>query len=132
MTAVLAAAISQLWPELLWSALWISFASGVVSLFALLPGILIGGEAKSPASRANVFMVGCVAAMAIRVTGTVALLVTCGYQMHFPLQTLAIFVCGWYVLLTALEIVWLAKASSQFDSQPLTASVDPTGVTHTC
>ncbi|MGI9474946.1 MAG: hypothetical protein ACR2NZ_25670, partial [Rubripirellula sp.] len=96
-----------------------------------VPGMSIGDPTASQAadaSRANgsqnstrtmQFIVACVAAMAIRVAGTVALLVACRYQMGLPLQTMAFLVCGWYVVLTSVEITWLAKGASSLDSNRL-------------
>jgi hypothetical protein len=46
--------------------------------------------------------------MGIRALGTVALFLLCRYQMGLSLHTLAMFVCGWYALLTSIEVALLA------------------------
>jgi hypothetical protein len=129
---VVLAGTAKFAPGFVQAAAWITAISGIVSVLALLPGILIGSDSVAPSNRPVVFMVACLAAMTIRIVGTVALLVVCGYQMHIPLQALALFVCGWYLLLTAVEIIWLAKGSSQFNTQAATFSmVDSPAVSHT-
>ncbi|MFK8110977.1 MAG: hypothetical protein AB8B91_02180 [Rubripirellula sp.] len=128
----LTACVSRLAPELLQASMVISITSGLISAIALLPGLLLSRDATTRRSQAGVFMVACVAAMTIRTTGTVALLVACGYQMVIPLQTLAFFVCGWYVLLTSIEIIWLAKGASRFDQHPVTHASESSSVSHPC
>ena len=132
--------MSWLSPGLVWPNLTIAGISGLISVFALIPGMSLGeqpsrqvsssnGSPRGPAStRTMLFIVASVAAMAIRFLGTVALLVACRYHLGLPLQTLAFLVCGWYVVLTSVEITWLAKGASMLDSKrhdlglPLAAS----------
>lgn len=111
-------------PELLWPSLTIAGMSGLISVVALVPGMSLAGHPAAggrdgKSTRTMMFLIACVAAMAIRVAGTVALLVACRYQMGLPLQTMALLVCGWYVVLTSVEITWLAKGASSLDSNRL-------------
>lgn len=131
LAAVITLAIGWLAPELTWPSLTIAGMSGLISIIALVPGISLGDRSAARAGSADaakmapnstrtlLFIVGSVAAMAIRVAGTVALLVACRYQMGLPLQTMAFLVCGWYVVLTSVEITWLAKGASSIDSNRL-------------
>lgn len=107
-------------------ALVIATASALISILALLPGILLRDQPKTASGRTYLFMIGCVAAMAIRVVGTVALLVACRYQLSLPIQTTAMFVCGWYVLLTSIEVSSLARSTQTLachSSELVTSSV---------
>lgn len=111
-------------PELTWPSLTIAGMSGLISVVALVPGMSQAGHTTANGSDSKstgtmMFLIACVAAMAIRVAGTVALLVACRYQMGLPLQTMALLVCGWYVVLTSVEITWLAKGASSLDSNRL-------------
>ena len=54
--------------------------------------------------------------MIIRAVGTVALLVLCRYQMGLPVETIVLFVCGWYIALTAFEVYWLAQKAAGLDA----------------
>lgn len=96
-------------PALLVTAASIGVASGAISVLALAPGIWLGGRGGLVAARPDSLIAAIVAAMAIRITGTVALLVLCRYQMGLPLTTIAAMVCGWYLLLTSLEVALLAR-----------------------
>ena len=52
------------------------------------------------------------ASVLIRLFGTVALFLACRYQMATPIEKLAAMVLGWYVLLTFVEILMLARGLS--------------------
>jgi hypothetical protein len=67
-------------------------------------------------------MVGAVAAMIIRVIGTVALLVVCRYEMVLPLETIVLFVCGWYLVLTGLEVHWLSGQAKNLNADTSASS----------
>ncbi len=99
--------------EVLAEATLIALASGVISAMALLPGISMafanfGSSGDQRPTVASKIVATIVAAMAIRVTGTVALLLLCRYQMVLPPRTMALFVGGWYAWLTSIEVYLLA------------------------
>ena len=60
----------------------------------------------------------CIGAMAIRTVGTVALFLGCRYQMGLPMETIAILVCSWYVLLTTSEVLLMAAGASEINARP--------------
>ncbi|TWU47383.1 hypothetical protein Poly51_51830 [Rubripirellula tenax] len=109
--------------------LTVSLASGIITIASLLPGLMLKSPAATRTSHAaevspdlaqtqqttHLFIIGAAAAMAIRFAGTVALFVACRYQSSLPATTAAIFVCGWYILLTATEIALLARGASGID-----------------
>jgi len=104
-------------PDMLMQSILISLASVSISAVALLPGLmkLDDTNSENPIDRqlqtAGALVTTIYAAMAIRVTGTVALFLLCRYQMDLPIQTIALFVCGWYALLTSAEVSLLARAA---------------------
>ncbi|TWU55275.1 hypothetical protein [Rubripirellula reticaptiva] len=123
------ACVIQAWlaPQLTTLMTTVSLGSGMVGVFAMLPGIFLQQPESSiqnlsPGRRvamtAQFFLIGSVAAMAIRFAGTVALFVACRYQFGLSEKTIAIFVCLWYVLLTSLEIFFLARGAASIDSTP--------------
>ncbi|MGB7327355.1 MAG: hypothetical protein WBD31_20940 [Rubripirellula sp.] len=129
LVAVSLGCVFQAWlaPQYMTLMTTVSLGSGIVCVFAMLPGILLqqpesANLSLSRGSRvavtAQLFMIGSVAAMAIRFTGTVALFVACRYQFGLSEKTIAIFVCLWYVLLTSLEIFFLARGAASIDSTP--------------
>lgn len=98
-------------PDVLVPSMLIGIASLIVSVGALLPGWALRRTENDLATRTDHYLGTIVAAMAIRVVGTVALFLLCRYEMGLPLQTIAFFVCGWYVLLTSIEVSLLARAA---------------------
>ena len=135
LTVISLLAVLALAPELTWPTTMIAVLSGVISICALIPGMSLGTpemmvecqlSRHQRIKRSGLFMVGALAAMIIRVVGTVALLVVCRYQMGLPLETIVFFVCGWYVALTAVEVFWLARNATVLDAVapelPLAAS----------
>ena len=139
MTAISTLAFAVWSPDLVWPSVTIAGFSGLISVFALLPGMSIGDHhttiqtANSQLSgpmrtnRTGQFLVGCVAAMAIRVVGTVAIVAACRYQMGLPFEKVLFFVCGWYIVLTAFEVILLVKSASTLDAIPRTSRVQPAG-----
>ncbi|MCG8652073.1 MAG: hypothetical protein MI861_19700 [Pirellulales bacterium] len=118
-------------PQWLPQTLTIAVAGGVISVLALLPGLLMGVEVKSTGGRAMTFMVACLAAMMIRMLGTVALLVACRYQMSLPTIMMVALVCGTYVFLTAVEIHLLVRSASKLGvdrSNLVSTSIDQSRV----
>ncbi len=121
--------------DLLWPTSFIAVMSGLISICALIPGMTLATpqfpvESKLSRQhriqRSGLFLVGVQATMIIRVIGTVALLALCRYQMGLPVETIVLFVCGWYIALTGFEVLWLAKKASALNAVtaevPLAAS----------
>jgi hypothetical protein len=117
---LISAATYWLAPETLVVSMLIGLASGIVSVIALMPGANLTNSESKSAGDATAFVTTIQAAMAIRVTGTVALFLLGRYQLGHPPQTIAIFVCGWYVLLTSFEVVLLAQSSKSLTPESLT------------
>ncbi|QDT03811.1 hypothetical protein K227x_21960 [Rubripirellula lacrimiformis] len=130
-------------PESVSVGIAIAIGSGLISVLALIPGCFLQqpntqqpntqqpntqqpntqqrGNGSLESGRrtgltANLFLVGASAAMAIRFAGTVALFVACRYQFGVTTETVAILVCSWYMLLTSVEIFFLARNASTIDS----------------
>ncbi len=121
--------------DLFWPTTFIAVMSGLISVCALIPGMTLATpqfpvESKlsrqQRIQRSGLFLVGVQATMIIRVIGTVALLVLCRYQVGLPVETIVLFVCGWYIALTAFEVFWLSKKATALNAAtpevPLTAS----------
>ena len=121
--------------DLFWPTTFIAVMSGLISICALIPGMTLASpqfpvESKlsrqQRIQRSGLFLVGVQATMIIRVIGTVALLALCRYQMGLPVETIVLFVCGWYIALTAFEVFWLAKKATVLNAVnsevPLAAS----------
>ena len=98
-------------PDVLVPSMLIAIASLIISVGALLPGWKLSQSENASATPTDHYLGTIVAAMAIRVVGTVALFLLCRYEMGLPPQTIAFFVCGWYVLLTSFEVSLLARAA---------------------
>ena len=125
-TAIISTAAIFVWlPVAIFPALVIAVGSGLISLLALAPGVISANRSISQTGSSDGRdhddgrrLIGvCFAAMAIRLTCTVALFVACRYQMELPLETIAILVCAWYVLLTAMEILKLARGTSDLNAR---------------
>ena len=121
--------------DLLWPTTFIAVMSGLISICALVPGMTLASprfpveselSRRQRIQRSGLFLVGIQATMIIRVIGTVALLVLCRYQLGLPVETIVLFVCGWYIALTAFEVFWLAKKATVLNAVnsevPLAAS----------
>ena len=111
--------------DLFWPTTFIAVMSGLISVCALIPGMTLTTpqfpvESKlsrqQRIQRSGLFLVGVQATMIIRVIGTVALLVLCRYQVEQPVETIVLFVCGWYIALTAFEVFWLAKKATALNA----------------
>lgn len=93
----------------------ISVASVVIAISSVLPGLLMQFDLASDDSQSQVSQLwGCVtvalaAGMMIRVVGTVALFLTYRYHMASSSEMIAGMTLGWYVILTAIEVMVLAK-----------------------
>ena len=101
--------------EALSDALIIAVSSGIIACLSMLPALFQGwrdepgqrlSESNHPWQR---FTVCLLAGMMIRVTGTVALFLTCRYHMSASTELIAGMTIGWYVLLTSLEVSALAR-----------------------
>lgn len=102
--------------DLVNDSLLIALASGAVACLALIPGLLIQfaiptGEAKSrslePWGR---LIVALSLGITIRSVGTVALFLTYRYQLASSTEMIAAMVLGWYVFLTSIEVIVLARS----------------------
>jgi len=102
-------------PELIGASVLVAIWSGLISIAALLPGRRLG-RSIHPLGDAGALPTVIVLAMAIRVTGTVALLLFCRYQMDHQLPTLALLVGAWYLLLTSVEVSLLARGARSLSS----------------
>lgn len=98
--------------EMLATSVLIAIASLIISTGALLPGLKLSQSENAKATPTDHYLRTIVAAMTIRVLGTVALLLVCRYEMGVPLQATALFVCGWYIVLTSIEVSLLARAAN--------------------
>ena len=122
MTVILWFAIDRgaigLWRD----AMLIAVASGVIACLALLPGILIqvatpSGRPESPETLSTELggrlIVAVAMGIAIRSTGTVALFLTYRYQLASSTEMIAAMALGWYVFLTSIEVIVLARSLPQ-------------------
>ncbi len=125
--AATVACLLQAWWSPKWAILMlvIALGSGLIAVMSMLPGIFLRVPKteslphepfQKTAMTAHLFLLGSVAAMAIRFVGTVALFAACRYQFELPAKTIAVFVCSWYVLLTSIEILCLAREAASIDS----------------
>jgi hypothetical protein len=89
----------------------IALGSGAIACLALLPGLVGSAERQVLGDRSTWqrLTVCLFAGMAIRLSGTVALFLTCRYHMATPTELIAGMIIGWYVLLTSLEVNVLAR-----------------------
>ena len=123
--AAVLALVVWLSPGLLVSTVLISVASGLIAVAALCPVMVSNdrrGESTLPSHRDTdqpgpsgelvaAFMIGIV----VRLVGTVALFLLCRYQMGQHPEAIALLVGGWYVFLTSLEVVSLARPTTETD-----------------
>ena len=112
----------------------IALASGAIAFLALLPGIAGGPQSASSRVTADelarlwqhvVFSV--FAGMAIRLTGTVALFLTCRYHMASPAEMIATITIAWYIALTLIEVtvlVWEQPKSQPKSLSPSTSAAE--------
>jgi hypothetical protein len=94
-------------------ALVIAVASGVIASLAMLPSLLTSTGKTSPvtcsADRWSGISAAMMAGTVIRMIGTVALFLTCRYHMTSTTEMIAAMTIGWYVLLTAIEVIVLGR-----------------------
>ena len=102
-----------------WSdAAVIAFASGVIASLSMLPGLLGGptfGRSESETESETLgqwsrFSAAAMVGLIIRVTGTLALFLTCRYHMASTSEMIAAMTIGWYLLLTSIEVFVLVRA----------------------
>jgi hypothetical protein len=129
---------------MLFDAFVIAFASAAIAVLSMIPGLLTVANRSTSArpehpteAHWSRFAGSLAAGMMIRVTGTVALFLTCRYHMATTTEMIAGMTIGWYLLLTSLEVLVLARelpkavsrASCPGTGFPGTGSVDtPTAV----
>ena len=95
---------------------WVSLASGLITLASLVPGLVIGrGVGGDRVARTSVAIVSASAAMGIRFAGTVALFVACRYHFGEESSSIVFLVIGWYVFLTSIEVHGLARGCTSLD-----------------
>ncbi len=90
----------------------IAVCSGGIAILAMVPGVLLERAASRPT--AGYFTV-LMASIVLRLIGTVALFVLCRYHMANSLEIAAILTIVWYVYLSTVEVVVLAKQLSRLD-----------------
>ena len=102
-------------------ALTVAIASLLIAYTAVLPGLFDNwvretgkaDEAITTGTRQSdrqLRQTGLlVAGVMIRLLGTVALFLTCRYQMATPTEAVAAMTIGWYVLLTFVEVLVMAR-----------------------
>ena len=97
-------------------AVWVSLASGLITLASLVPGLLIGrGVSAERIALSSVAIVSASSAMGIRFAGTVALFVACRYHFGEESSPIVFLVIGWYVFLTSIEVHGLARGCTSLD-----------------
>jgi hypothetical protein len=96
--------VSRLNQALLGEAVVIAIGSIVVASLAMLPGLLSRRQDDG-------IVVNLMAGIPIRMVGTVALFLTCRYQLASPTETIAAMAISWYLLLTFIEVVVLVRQS---------------------
>lgn len=95
--------------------LWIAVASGVIACLSVVPGMLIQlvnsrGQAKCQSQQLWGRLTAALAAgMMIRLIGTVALFLTYRYHLASSTEMIAGMTLGWYVFLTSIEVLVLAR-----------------------
>lgn len=97
--------------DLLGWSMFIWLASGLVAALALLPGCLWPKRQQTERHGGDLLF-GVIASIGIRFAGTVALFGLCRYHDDRSAEATAAFVCGWYLLLTCVEVAALAKQLS--------------------
>lgn len=120
-------------PSQLIATVSISLASMFISAAALAPGMMfrVPGTVGKPNSteklNSQLLLLGVTIAMGVRFAGTVALFVVCRYQFGLTEGAVALHVCGWYAMLTSLEIFFLALGASAIDSVVQTVGANDAG-----
>ena len=114
----------------------IAAASGAIACVSILPGILMQfvlPRAEAPEPTAELWgrvTAALAAGMTIRLLGTVALFLTYRYHMASSAEMIAGMTLGWYVALTSIEVLvlartlpktaelWVGEASHHVDTPP--------------
>ena len=89
------------------TATLVSVASGIVSLMALIPGLVH--------HQPNDYSGPLLASVMLRIIGTVALFALCRYQMAASAESIAAMCLGWYIYLTVIGVGLLAYHMSHRD-----------------
>ena len=88
-----------------WSAsdmVLVAVGSLLVAYVSMLPGLRLSRLESS-------FYGAMLAGITIRLLGTVALFLTCRYQLASSADLIAGMAIGWYVLLTSIEVITLSR-----------------------
>lgn len=107
---------STIWSE----AMVIAVASGIIGVIAMLPSLLslrgikhqTGQSSRSQRGLAEHWTSIAAAVLAgtgIRMIGTVALILTCRYQMASTTEMIVAMTIGWYLLMTTIEVIALGR-----------------------
>ncbi|MEM9827065.1 MAG: hypothetical protein AAF958_10775 [Planctomycetota bacterium] len=96
----------------------VAVPNALIAVASLAPGMALPSKRrwKRSADRAMAFMLGGVAAMAIRTVCTVALVAVCRYQMGAEAERVTLWIGFFYVVLTAVEVTVLARGGRTLDS----------------
>lgn len=118
-TAVLPQATSQ-------AIVVITIASGLIAAVTMLAAPLLSrvwhGRQRQTGPMSE-FFVAALAGMILRVIGTVALFLTCRYHMAASVEMIVGMTIGWYLLLTSVEVVTLARELTNLRGTPLSGAV---------
>ena len=123
-----AVAVTLAWflsPGLVTAVVSISVASGMIAVAALAPitwlddrrdvSIQPAGQTADPSRPTGDLLSAFMLGIIVRLVGTVALFLLCRYQMGQQPEVIAVLVGGWYVFLTSLEVISLARPDAQPD-----------------
>ena len=127
-SVILLIAIDHRNAAILTDAVAIAAASGVIACVSILPGMLMQfvvprGQAADQTTELWGHVTAALAAgMMIRLLGTVALFLTYRYHMASSTEMIAGMTIGWYVFLTSIEVLVLAKTLPK-SAQPTAGEV---------
>lgn len=100
---------------------FVAVGSGVVAVFAGLPGVvteMFPGSGESAGRITIGFSVGVI----IRLLGTVALVALCSYHLPAAKKEIAGMILAWYVYLTSVDVAVLAMLLPRQDRPAATRS----------
>ncbi|MEM9586795.1 MAG: hypothetical protein AAGA03_05905 [Planctomycetota bacterium] len=115
-SAGLLVAASCIWAGGQWSLAEfaaVSVGSLLVSILALVPGMLRFRNRDQPMGDVEAGLLSVGSGMIFRLGGTVALFLCCRYHMATSDRVVAVWVLGWYLVLTTVELITIGRFAAQ-------------------
>ncbi|QDT13241.1 hypothetical protein [Planctomycetes bacterium K23_9] len=135
LSLILILAVTVFAVEFVRQTVLVTVLSGIVAAVSLMPGLvsewtpqLASNRTVSASTKKQNYLGPVFGGIILRMVATVALFVMCRYQFAESVNWIAALTIGWYVVLTCVEVTWLARKLPQLDATSTVAPLIVSGL----